>query len=79
MNQSDIEYSQGKTNTRKEWIDNMIKLPAVGDIGKWIKFFDPTGIDIEHVNIVFPEILRNTDGKPIARMHHERLPFHNSI
>lgn len=50
---------------------NLMPVAQYNEIGGWLRSIHVDELDIEGLNLNFPELIRGTDGKPVARLHHE--------
>ncbi len=50
---------------------NIIPVENFSQAGDWFELWNDGGIDIEALNYSFNEVIRGSDGKPLARLNHE--------
>ena len=50
---------------------NLIPVEDFSDVGLWFSFWQGKNLNMETMNLNFKEIMRGSNGQPIARLHHE--------
>jgi uncharacterized protein (TIGR04255 family) len=56
---------------------NIIPLSTSGEIGDWLRIFNPIGLDVEGLNLVTSRVLYGDSNQPIARIFYEaQMVFH---
>jgi len=50
---------------------NIITVKEFSEIGDWIAIWKALNLNIEGVNMAFPEVILDPEGRPSARLHHE--------
>jgi uncharacterized protein (TIGR04255 family) len=50
---------------------NMITLEGSTNIADWLTLVRPTSLEIDSLNSIFSEAVRDANGGPVARLHHE--------
>lgn len=50
---------------------NIIQVDGFEEFGNWFKIWSQPDFEIEHINVSFPQVIKDEDEKSIARLYHE--------